>query len=493
MKRGMILTLCFLLLFTTACGGENNAEPETEAKDATEEAVDTTEPEEEATESESAFAPEDYYESTFWKAVLGEGWVKDEEKSSEDESTLVLIGADGEQVARIETSISNNPGRIRSAVEQAGYMQEDLQNQTLEDGIPVGEYYGFIHPEYNDQRVEIRSEKQQTNASITLKGDNLTEEEERFLQSFVLLTDETEETDPPYAHEGTAISPTTGSVTIGDYTLTAEFLPLDPVIPTYEVFDANGAQFGDYFYLVKQNLLYVYHLADMKLIKTESLENYATEMAIAADGKVYLTALMDENYVIERESISPLPFEESRLLTLHPSGEWGLSHFFDMENIEKVSFQEDGSVTREPILFVDENGEAVQSMAAELYILNDRIAIAGSAADESGYIVGIYHPDGTLDKILRNENDENLGSISGMVEGENTYLGCDANLRDFYLWDKEGNFLGTAEDGDLLGTDYPWMSTFFKGQDGNLYVVCTQNRDDNSSKEVLVFRIDANI
>ena len=44
MKRGMILTLCFLLLFTTACGGENNAEPETEAKDATEEAVDTTEP-----------------------------------------------------------------------------------------------------------------------------------------------------------------------------------------------------------------------------------------------------------------------------------------------------------------------------------------------------------------------------------------------------------------------------------------------------------------
>ena len=46
-------------------------EPETEAKDATEEAVDTTEPEEEAT-GESAFAPEDYYESTFWKAVLGE-------------------------------------------------------------------------------------------------------------------------------------------------------------------------------------------------------------------------------------------------------------------------------------------------------------------------------------------------------------------------------------------------------------------------------------
>ena len=125
-------------------------------------------------------------------------------------------------------------------------------------------------------------------------------------------------------------------------------------------------------------------------------------------------------------------------------------------------------------------------MAAELYILNDRIAIAGSAADESGYIVGIYHPDGTLDKILRNENDENLGSISGMVEGENTYLGCDANLRDFYLWDKEGNFLGTAEDGDLLGPNCPWMSTL-RDKRKSVYCMHTKQRRQFIEKKFLCF------
>ena len=47
---------------------------------------------------------------------------------------------------------------------------------------------------------------------------------------------------------------------------------------------------------------------------------------------------MDENYVIEKRAFRRYRLK-SRLLTLHPSGEWGLSHHFDMENIEKVSFR----------------------------------------------------------------------------------------------------------------------------------------------------------
>lgn len=493
MKRWIAVCIC-LLLFTAACTGEA-ATAETEAAVDTADAETEMETEEETeAQTEEADIAEANYENAYWKAVIPDEWEVNAEDSSEDESSMVFNGTDGETAARVHISESADPSPIRSAVEEAGFSQEDLQNQTLEDGVFVGDHYGFSYTVFGGQQIEFRSQEHQINGSIMLRGDDITEEEQKFLDTFVLLTETYTETDPPFAHEGESYQAQTGSVSVGDYTLDAEFLQLEPVLPTYKTFYCNGRQSGDHFYIVKLGELFTYDLADqMKLIHTEKLDHSITEMSVMADGSVLLSEPYEQNYLLIEEGTTPFAIDTDLLLTLHSSGTWGISHFFDMDDIEKITFNEDGSVTQEPIHFADKNGEAVQNMAAGLFVLSNRIAIAGNSDQADAYVIGIYHTDGSLDRMLRFEDGESLGSISGVVEGENAYLACDANMRAFYLWDKEGNYLGEVDDNELLGTSYPWKSAFFTGEDGHFYLVCTQQREDKSSNEILVYRIDANL
>lgn len=493
MKKYLVVLLSILLLLTIACGNKESESPE---KEEVEVAIEEGEIEKEVESKEDTeeLGTEDYYETEFWKAIIPKDWKKDEDKSSDDDKIIVFNSGNGEEIAKVSINNNGYPNDIRIALEEQRWSQIDFIDKNVEGGIYIGEDYGIIFPYYSDLKALARNVPKNTNIEIILTGDTLSTEGETMLESFTLLTEDVGHVDPPYAHEGEDLSPTTGEVSIGDYKFSAEYLKLNPIIPTYETFNVYGEQNGNYFYLIKYDELYIYDMNDgMKLVKTEIFPDQYKGIATSPNGKTYITESYSDSFILEGTELSETELGTTNRLTLHPSGTWGIEHHFTIDDINRVTINEDGTVTTEAIAFIGEDGNPVQKMAANLFILEEKIAIPGNMADDSGYVLGIYNMDGTLDKVLRNKEDKNLGSISGVIEGRDTYFAADANLRAFYLWDKSGNFLGEIDDKDILGTSYPWMAKFFKGVDGNNYLVGTEEREDKSSKEVIVYKINTNL
>ena len=65
----------------------------------------------------------------------------------------------------------------------------------------------------------------------------------------------------------------------------------------------------------------------------------------------------------------------------------------------------------------------------------------------------------------------------------------DVNMRTIFFWDTTGNYIGTLEDSDLFGTNYPWFANTVVTPDGTIFTVMTEERSDKSAKEVLIYQI----
>ena len=84
---------------------------------------------------------------------------------------------------------------------------------------------------------------------------------------------------------------------------------------------------------------------------------------------------------------------------------------------------------------------------------------------------------------------DNLGSVTYVAETANGFLALDGNMREIVLWTKDGTYIGTADDGDLFGTNYPWFAHGTQLSDGSILVLMTEERPDRSAMEVLVYQL----
>lgn len=62
-------------------------------------------------------------------------------------------------------------------------------------------------------------------------------------------------------------------------------------------------------------------------------------------------------------------------------------------------------------------------------------------------------------------------------------------MRSVVLWNTDGAFIGEIDDGDLFGTDYPWLCAADLQPDGSIVLLLTEDRDDNSAMELVAFRL----
>lgn len=65
-------------------------------------------------------------------------------------------------------------------------------------------------------------------------------------------------------------------------------------------------------------------------------------------------------------------------------------------------------------------------------------------------------------------------------------------MRTVILWDNDGKYIGEVNDGDLFGTNYPWISGLMQTKDGNIYVSMVEERIDKSWDEMIMFQMDSN-
>lgn len=469
-----ILCVMALVILASCGGGETKKEPAQENKQVS----------------------ENLYEGKYWSGEVPEGWIKDEEFSQEHEGSETTIFEDGSgnDIAKIEVSITEDPSSVRKLVLEEGYTLEDYRDKKIEKSREIGEHYGIQYQGTLQQEKTgfvFRNEGAKATANIVFNTADLEGDGGKLLDSFQLKAEDEGHKDPPYPSDGMAYEAAVGEGTIGTTKLKGEFLKLPEPFTTYEVFDIAGTKRNNYIYLLCKDKVRIYNEAEgMKFEKEIDLENRYEKIDSISDGRVVITNFASREGKILEGIEKTIDLQNTNMLELNEDGSWGLEYSSGIDTVNTAIMDENGVITRTPLALQSAAEKEAPEYINELFLLEDKFAAEVKMKDQNDRILVIYDKEGKEIQRLEGTEEDPIGAITGCVETDQAYIAADANLREFKGWSKEGTYIGKVDMEEIIGTDYPWIGSFYKAADGNCYLTATDTRSDQSSGEVLFFKIN---
>ena len=379
----------------------------------------------------------------------------DEESASGFRSTLYYSGVDLKAYAD-GTWETQDFGGVKLAVAE----DEDDERNFYGRNEAAGVTYSVEVSDWNDPRVQALVKNIRFTASST---DNV---------------------DPPWPWAGEPISGGTLSQMVGTYNLTAQFLPIGDALVTFETFNHDLAVVGDKVYLLSDYALYQYGYdgSSLSLIKEISLPGEYEFVDKVAGGNIILSAFMEPVLGHNGDS-QKFSYDGPDNFTAAPDGTWGISWFVSGDDCEKYTFQ-NGALTGSAFPFAEVDTIS-RVCIDEKYIL-----VSGSSAADDEHYIFVYDYSGKLQLQLGGEPDGfGLGSITYATSTANGFLALDGNMREVVLWTADGTWIGSVDDSDLFGTDYPWFAAADMAEDGSVFIVMSDERPDESADEAIVFRL----
>lgn len=494
-KLFAILLVGIMILSFAACGGEKTDEPDNtktssvgETDDKSDSATDTSDG---ATDEPSSETGKEIkttlltlnYDDSVWTNI------EDDFVDNEDYSFIKLQIPDPDEPeyylfnAVIEVSI-DEPYSFREDLVYYGFDQYDYKVNNAYETVNIG---GVDLLKYDDgeetliyfNRIEGANATVYINIDATDIADSRIEE---LLKGLAINLEDIGNVDGPWEWEGEAFSAPNTSAMTGTYTVNSQWLPITECITTSETFDHAVAVVGDKAYILGEETLKQYAYDGESLVYEKDIDvsgNY-TNIQSTADGTIWISGFM-EPLVCFKDGVQTASYEDTDIVTMHPTGAWGINWFSGSE-CQKVTIN-NGTLSTSPITFAE------VSTISSLCIDENYIYVSGSSADDSGHKVYVYNADGALQMTLTDADGEGLGSITYITQTANGILGMDGNLREVTLWGADGTFIGTIEDGDLFGTNYPWFCSGTKLSDGSILVVMTEDRADKSAMELVAFKL----
>ena len=324
-----------------------------------------------------------------------------------------------------------------------------------------------------------------TTVKVSITGEYSDPEVDKLIKNLAFHLEDTGNEDYPWPWEGEAFSTDSEhSKMIADTTITAVWVPFEEPLLAYDIFSGRIVSVGESLYVLLDNVLYEYTLGDTLALKsTMELDDDYEEISADQSGNLYLTGFMSPMLTVKDGAVIATNDDIDKAV-IHSSGTWGISWFYGSET-EKVVF--DGNKASKeawPAITQDRLKTACLS--------EDHIILAGADADTENEAIWILDTEGNQQMELGNQEyggEQSLGSITNVQETENGFIGLDGNMRDVFFWKSDGSLLGSAEDSELFGTDYPWISTAARLSDGTVLVGLTEDRADKSATEFIVYRI----
>jgi len=499
MKRIMTLLLVFIMVLSLAACGEKEPE-KTERPEKTKrpEATEKVTPEPEDTPEPESEGPEANFETPRWEAYVPEELAENEDDRYESSYSQkhVFFVMDGETELTKLTIEVRDQDYARSFRDDIISAKLSLEDYAAGD-LDMVDLAGIQFYTYDQQLGSTfyryfrgRDEGRKTTVSIEIKGDAEQACIGEFLDSLVLLTEDTGHTDEPYPWEGECYEPKTGSTQIGKFNFSATWLHADECFIPLDDWDSLIEYAGGYLYCLSHDDLMIYKMDGDALTLHEAvkLPNESRNMCSDKNGNVYISAYGNP-IIIYNEGKRAMTVDYKEKTMMHPSGEWGLSYYLSIDDINKVTISEDGIATEEPFDMADSSGAYPVNMANRIFITEDRIFITGSSVSDNKIRLFEFDLDGNLLNTL-DENGNGLGSITNVIKTANGVLAMDGNLRCLQIWNSSGEYLGSIKDELLFGTSYPWMSGLAVGSDGSIYASMGDERPDHSWDEVLMYRLE---
>lgn len=489
MKKFLALALAVLMLCSlAACGEAVDPGPQTTDPKQTTAPSKGNDP----AQSEPPKIDENLtlHENTFFTVGYDEdeGWVLEEDDIDMSEYggsvDLRILDEDGYTAFSVEIeAYTEDASDFRGTLHANGIDLKAYVEGTCESETIGGEQMAAADKGYGEWYFFSRNEA--AGVSYTVYASDM--EESRVadvLKNIIFTASGTDNVDPPLPWDGDPFSGDTLSQTVGTYTLTAQFLPMAEPMITYETFDHDIAVVGDKVYILSDCALYQYdnHGDGLTLVKEIPLESEYEILEKNPDGNIILSSFMEPVIGHDGDSVQ-FSYEGPDKFTVAPSGTWGISWFYSGDDCELYAFH-DGTLTGSPFPFPE-----VDSIS-QVCIDSNYIMVCGSAKADGEQYIFAYDYSGELMLQLGGEPDGfGLGSITYVVSTDNGFLALDGNMREVVLWTADGTWIGAADDGDLFGTGYPWIAAADVAEDGSILVVMSDDRDDESAKEVLVFKL----
>ena len=491
-KKISALTLAVLMLINlTACGGNSDPAGETTdpavpnvSNESTNETAPTTG---NATETDENLT---IHENTFFTVRYKEedGWTLSEEdiESYEGGGYAYLRLPDEDGYAGLLVY-------IEAYEESASSFRETLHANGVDmkayvDGIWVTETIGGLQMaavDKEDGEWYFFGRNEAAGVSYTV---HVTDWENpnvpALIENISFTASGTDNIDPPWPWEGTRFSGGMLSRMVGPYNLTARFLPMEEPLVTYETFEHDIVVMDDKVYILSDSALYRYAYDGDSLVFEKEIELPGEYEILekGANGNLVLSRFMEPVFGHDGDS-AQFSHNGPDKFAVAPGGTWGISWFYSGEDCELYSFH-DSVLTGSPFPFPE-----VDSISS-VTIDNNYILVSGSSVEDNEQYIFAYDYAGELMLQLGGEPDGfGLGSITYAVSTENGFLALDGNMREIVLWTADGTWIGAVDDGEIFGTDYPWIAAADIADDGSILIVMSDTRADESADEVVVFKL----
>ena len=301
--------------------------------------------------------------------------------------------------------------------------------------------------------------------------------------------------DPPMPEDGVPYHPIASTATIGDATIAAQWLAADPSLLCTDNYSNGLAAVGDTVYVLIDNKLHVFSRSGSQLLAADApviLDDSYALLSAALDGIVYITDGYNNSIAYLDGKMDELDLES--YLVMHPSGQWGLA-YWSSSDVNKITVTADGLATKKWVLTDLSDDTARQGRFSSVYyigITQTNIFVAGTdVSNDSATIIAMYDFDGNELATFGSASwadDSYFGSVVGVVQTDHSLLVMDGFYQDFKLFSLDGTFLGIVDCDDLLGTADPWPIALVTSDSGAL-VMLSQEREDQSATELLVFEI----
>ena len=447
----------------------------------------------EAASAESRDTSGTHMEMTLWDIYYPEGWTENEDDKGDSETSSYgrLEYKQGDEVLLSVgiTATVEDCGGYRDFLHASGIdahalvVDKSVEQENI-GGVPcvVSETTSWGEPVLTYMGRDVGSG---TTVKVSITGEYSDPEVDKLIKNLAFHLEDTGNEDYPWPWEGEAFSTDSEhSKMITDTTITSVWVPFEEPLLAYDIFSGRIASVGESLYVLLDNVLYEYTLGDTLALKsTMELDDDYEEISADQSGNLYLTGFMSPMLTIKDGAVIATNDDIDKAV-IHSSGTWGVSWFYGSET-EKVVF--DGNKASK------EAWPAIsQDRLKTVCLSENHIILAGADADTENEAIWILDTEGNQQMELGNQEyggEQSLGSITNVQETENGFIGLDGNMRDVFFWKSDGSLLGSAEDSELFGTDYPWISTAARLSDGTVLVGLTEDRADKSATEFIVYRI----
>lgn len=482
------VTLCVVML--VACGQKK---PGTEGD---------KKQSEKSEQSEEKFKDRESVDLGAFKVYYPEGWKYDEENMQKEEKCSVVNFFDGEARDNSEHTVyieaaKEDAYRFRKTIVAFDVELKDYAEEKMET-VSIGNAKYTAMPENNSgsNTYKYRYEASGTSYTIRVQGGAEDDSVKELLDGIILEQKDEGLKDAPWPWEGSPVQPELKEQMAGTYTIVPEYIPFEEPQGVMQIMDHKFVKQGNQIFHLQENKLDTYECTgnELKFVSSLKLDEDFEYLSADKEGMLYLSPGI-WTVIGVKDGQKAMQTTITGDLAMHTSGAWGIS-FWANSDTQKITNQ-GGNLTSESWILTDLNDDASRkgpfSLLDDVEVTDDHIMVAGKVATEDGNTkIVVYDYDGNqLLELGGTEisDPDSLGAITGMVETENGFVAIDGNMREIQFWAKDGTHIGAISTEDIFGVGYPWLEDMQLSDDGSILILLTQEREDGSADELMLFRL----